>query len=98
MGMAARMFANPYAVSRSTGEMKWLKAATNTHSEAASSSQLAAAHPMARRVNDRFSISTLNRWARCSTSAVVRSASRNRILPATRRMTWLARSWPLVRR
>ena len=35
--------------------MKWLKAATKTHSEAASSSQLAAAHPMARRVRDRSS-------------------------------------------
>ena len=35
--------------------MKWLKAATNTHREAASSSQLAAAHPMARRVSDRSS-------------------------------------------
>jgi hypothetical protein len=98
MGMAARMLANPYAVSRSTGEMKWLKAATNTHSDAASSNQLAAAHPMARRVSDRFSMSTLNRSARCSTSAVVLSGSRNPILPATRRMTRLARSWPRVRR
>lgn len=78
--------------------MKWLKAATNTHREAASSSQLAAAHPMARLVSERFSMSRRNRVARCSTRAVVLSASRNRIRSATRRMTWLARSWPRVSR
>ncbi len=79
-------------MSRSTGEMKWLKAATNTHNDAASSSQLAAAHPMARLVRDRFSSRTANRWARCSMRAVVRSASRNLIRDATRRTTRLARS------
>jgi len=78
--------------------MKWLKAATNTHSDAASSSQLAAAQPMARRVSERSSMSTANRWARCSTSAVMRSASRKRILPATFRTMRLARSCPRVRR
>jgi len=78
--------------------MKWLKAATNTQSEAASRIQLAAAHPMARRVSDRSSISTANRWARCSTRAVIRSASRNRILLATLRTTRLARSCPRVSR
>ncbi len=98
IGMAARMLASPYAIRRSTGEMKWLKAATNTHSEAASSSQLAAAQPIARLVSERFSMSTPNRWARCSTSAVVRSASRNRIRPDILRMSRLARSCPRVSR
>ena len=78
--------------------MKWLNAATNTHSDAASRSQLAAAQPMARRVSERSSMRTANRWARCSTSAVIRSASRNRMRPATLRTTRLARSWPRVRR
>jgi len=78
--------------------MKWLKAATKTHSEAASSSQLAAAHPMARRVRDRSCISAAKRSANRSTRAVVRSASRNRIRPATRRTIRLARSCPRVSR
>jgi hypothetical protein len=78
--------------------MKWLKAATNTHREAASSSQLAAAHPMARRVRDRSFMSTENRSANRSTRAVVLSASRNLMRPATRRMTRLARCWPRVSR
>ena len=98
MGMAARMLASPYAISRSTGETKWLKAATNTHREAASRSQLAAAQPMARRVRERSRIRAAKRSANRSTRHVVRSASRNRMRPATRRMTRLARSWPRVRR
>jgi hypothetical protein len=98
IGMAARMLASPYAMSRSMGEMKWLKAAMNTQSEAASRSQLAAAQPMARRVSDRSRISAANRSANRSIRAVVRSASRNRIRPATRRMIRLARSWPRVNR
>ncbi len=76
--------------------MKWLKAATKTQREAASSSQLAVAQPMARLVSLRSSMSTAKRAANRSTRAVVRSASRNRIRPATRRMTRLARSCPLV--
>src|ERR1700722_7228665 len=40
MGMGARILANPYATNKSMGEMKWLKASTNTHKDAASSSQL----------------------------------------------------------
>ncbi len=75
---------------RSTGETKWLKAATKTHSDAASRSQLAAAHPAARLVSDRFFISAANRSANRSTSAVVRSASRNRLCAATRWTTRLA--------
>ena len=78
--------------------MKWLKAATKTQRDAASSSQLAAAQPMARRVRDRSCISTANRAANRSTRVVVRSASRKRIRAATRRMTRLARCWPLVSR
>ncbi len=78
--------------------MKWLKAATNTQSDAASSSQFAAAHPMARRVRDRSCMSAAKRSANRSTRAVVRSASRNRIRPATRRTMRLARSCPRVRR
>jgi hypothetical protein len=71
--------------------MKWLKAATNTHREAASSSQLAAAHPMARRVRERSFVRAENRSANRSTRAVVLSASRNRMWRATRWMTPLAR-------
>jgi hypothetical protein len=89
--MAARILASPYAVSRSMGEMKWLNAATKTHSDAASSIQLAAAHPMARWVRTRFCMRAANRSARRSTRAVVRSASRNRIRPETLRMIRLAR-------
>jgi len=96
MGMAARMLARPYAMSRSTGEMKWLKAATKTQRDAASSNQLAAAHPTALRVSDRSCINTANRSANRSTSAVVRSASRNRIRAAVRRITRLACCWPRV--
>jgi hypothetical protein len=85
-------------MSRSTGEMKWLKAATKTHSDAASSSQLAAAHPTAFRVRARSCIIAANRAASRSTRAVVRSASRKRIRPAILRITRLARSWPRVSR
>ncbi len=72
--------------------MKWLKAATKTQSDAASSSQLAAAQPTARQVSDRFSMSAAKRAANRSTRAVVRSASRKRMRPAIRRITRLARS------
>jgi len=85
-------------MSRSTGEMKWLKAATKTQRDAASRSQLAAAHPTARLVNARSSVRTANRAASRSTSEVVLSASRNRMRLATRRITLLARCWPRVSR
>ncbi len=78
--------------------MKWLKAATKTHSDAASSNQLAAAHPTARLVSDRSFMRAAKRSAKRSTSLVVRSASRNRMRPAIRRITRLAWSWPLVSR
>ncbi len=78
--------------------MKWLKAATKTHSEAASSNQLAAAQPMALLVRERSFISAAKRSASRSTRAVVRSASRNRMRPAIRRTTRLAWSWPRVSR
>jgi hypothetical protein len=96
--MAARMLASPKATSRSTGEMKWLKAATNTHRDAASSSQLAAAQPPARHSSGRSSTSTAKRLASRSTSEVNRSASRKRMCPDTAWMIRLARSWPRVKR
>ena len=43
IGITARMFASPYATRRSIGETSFPNAAMNTHREAASSSQLAAA-------------------------------------------------------
>ena len=78
--------------------MKWLKAATNTHSDAASSSQLAVAHPTARQSRGRSSISTAKRPARRSARDVKRSASKKRMCPETVRMIRLARSCPRVRR
>ena len=78
--------------------MKWLNAATKTQSDAASSNQLAAAHPPARHRSGRSSTSTANRRARRSTREVKRSASRNRMWADTARMIRLARSWPRVSR
>ena len=78
--------------------MKWLKAARNTHSEAASSNQLAAAQPTALLVRARSCSRAAHRAARRSTREVVRSASRNPIRPATRRITRLACCWPRVNR
>jgi hypothetical protein len=79
-------------MSRSIGEMTCPKAATKTHSEAASSSQLAAAHPTARASRARSSMSTANRLANRSRSEVKRSASRNRMWADTPWMMRLARS------
>ena len=78
--------------------MTWAKAATKTHREAASSSQLAAAQPTARASRALSSISTAKRWASRSTSEVNRSASRKRMWAATAWMIRRARSWPRVRR
>jgi len=73
-------------------------AATNTHSEAASSNQLAAAHPTARANSLLSSISMANRRASRSSSEVNRSASRKRMCADTPWMIRLARCWPLVSR
>ena len=79
-------------MSRSIGEITWPKAATKTHSEAASSSQLAAAHPTARASRARSSMSTANRRASRSRSEVKRSASRKRMWADTPWMMRLARA------
>jgi hypothetical protein len=80
------------------GEMKWLKAATKTQSEAASSSQLIVAQVTALISRGRSSSSTANRSASRWTVAAVLSGSRKRIRPEILLTKRAARSWPLVRR
>jgi hypothetical protein len=90
------MLAKPKAVNRSIGDTTCPNAATKTHSDAASSNQLAAAQPTARARSRWSSMSMAKRRASRSSSEVKRSASRNRMWADTPWMIRLARCWPRV--
>ena len=63
MGTTARMFARPNATNRSIGEMAVPKAKIKIHRLAASSNQLALAHPIVDHRVTRFSVNSLMRSA-----------------------------------